>query len=98
MARYSVRGSFPGLGPDGICQTFVPPTAPVLLQVLSGAQAAQDLLPSGSVYTLPPNKVIEISIPGGAPGAPVRITFQMTLNADKNFSTPSIFMGHVKPS
>ncbi|KAJ6582130.1 laccase 3 precursor [Mycena capillaripes] len=50
--------------------TFVPPTAPVLLQVLSGAQAAQDLLPPGSVYTLPPNKVIEISIPGGAPGAP----------------------------
>ncbi|KAJ7464416.1 laccase 2 precursor [Mycena latifolia] len=50
--------------------TFVPPTAPVLLQVLSGAQAAQDLLPPGSVYTLPPNKVIEISIPGGSPGAP----------------------------
>ncbi|KAJ6582164.1 laccase 2 precursor [Mycena capillaripes] len=49
---------------------FVPPTAPVLLQVLSGAQAAQDLLPPGSVYTLPPNKVIEISIPGGSPGAP----------------------------
>ncbi|KAJ7181098.1 laccase [Mycena filopes] len=50
--------------------TFVPPTAPVLLQILSGAQAAQDLLPAGSVYTLPPNKVIEISIPGGSPGAP----------------------------
>ncbi|KAJ6463685.1 laccase [Mycena vitilis] len=50
--------------------TFVPPTAPVLLQILSGAQAAQDLLPSGSVYSLPPNKVIEISIPGGSPGAP----------------------------
>ncbi|KAK7024867.1 laccase [Favolaschia claudopus] len=49
---------------------FVPPTAPVLLQILSGAQAAQDLLPSGSVYTLPPNKVIEISIPGGSPGSP----------------------------
>ncbi|KAJ7100474.1 yellow laccase [Mycena epipterygia] len=50
--------------------TFVPPTAPVLLQILSGVQAAQDLLPSGSVYSLPPNKVIEISIPGGSPGAP----------------------------
>ncbi|KAJ7648602.1 Cupredoxin [Mycena polygramma] len=50
--------------------TFVPPTAPVLLQILSGAQDAQDLLPSGSVYTLPPNKVIKISIPGGSPGAP----------------------------
>jgi iron transport multicopper oxidase len=53
-------------------KTFVPPTLPVMLQVLSGAQAAQDLLPAGSVYSLPPNKVIEISIPGGAPGAPVR--------------------------
>ncbi|KAJ7083807.1 laccase [Mycena epipterygia] len=50
--------------------TYVPPTAPVLLQILSGAQAAQDLLPSGSVYSLPPNKVIEVSIPGGSPGSP----------------------------
>ncbi|KAJ6592231.1 laccase [Mycena vulgaris] len=49
---------------------FIPPTVPVLLQILSGAEAAQDLLPAGNVYTLPPNKVIEISIPGGSPGAP----------------------------
>ncbi|KAJ7130380.1 laccase 1 [Mycena epipterygia] len=49
---------------------FIPPTAPVLLQILSGAQSATDLLPTGSVYVLPPNKVIEISIPGGTPGAP----------------------------
>ncbi|KAJ7826775.1 yellow laccase [Mycena olivaceomarginata] len=49
---------------------FTPPTAPVLLQILSGAQSATDLLPSGSVYVLPPNKVIELSIPGGTPGAP----------------------------
>jgi iron transport multicopper oxidase len=44
--------------------TFVPPTVPVLLQILSGAQNAQDLLPKGSVYSLPLNKVIEISLPG----------------------------------
>ncbi|KAF8125556.1 yellow laccase [Mycena galopus ATCC 62051] len=50
--------------------SFVPPTAPVLLQILSGAHSAQDLLPIGSVYELPPNKVIEVSIPGGSPGAP----------------------------
>ncbi|KAF9550055.1 laccase LCC3-1 [Agrocybe pediades] len=43
--------------------SFTPPTLPVLLQVLSGAQSAQDLLPAGSVYVLPPNKVIEISFP-----------------------------------
>jgi iron transport multicopper oxidase len=50
---------------------FTFPTAPVLLQILSGARTAQDLLPLGSVYALPPNKVIEVSIPGGAAGAPV---------------------------
>ncbi|KAJ7126307.1 multicopper oxidase-domain-containing protein [Mycena epipterygia] len=31
---------------------------------------ATDLLPSGSVYVLPPNQVLEISIPGGTAGAP----------------------------
>ncbi|GLB41438.1 putative multicopper oxidase family protein [Lyophyllum shimeji] len=43
---------------------FIPPTVPVLLQILSGTQSAQDLLPAGSVYSLPPNKVIELSLPG----------------------------------
>ena len=51
--------------------SFVPPTAPVLLQILSGAQSPQELLPSGSVYTLPANKVVELTIPGGSPGSPV---------------------------
>jgi len=51
--------------------TYVSPTVPVLLQVLSGAQHAQDLLPKGSVYTLPSNKVIEINFFGGdAPSGP----------------------------
>jgi len=51
--------------------TFSPPTFPVLLQILSGTQKATDLLPKGSVYTLPRNKVVEISIPTmGAPGGP----------------------------
>lgn len=52
--------------------TFSPPDVPVLLQILSGKQRAQDLLPKGSVFTLPRNKVIEININGGtAPGGPV---------------------------
>ncbi|KAJ6603261.1 laccase 2 precursor [Mycena vulgaris] len=51
-------------------ETFTPPTVPVLLQILSGAQAATDLLPSGSVFTLPANSVVELSIPGGSAGAP----------------------------
>ena len=50
---------------------FTVPTVPVLLQILSGVQTAQDLLPSGSVYVLPSNSVIEISIPGGSTGSPV---------------------------
>ncbi|KAJ6474980.1 laccase 1 [Mycena sanguinolenta] len=50
--------------------SFVPPTVPVLLQILSGAHTAAELLPAGSVYTLPPNSVIEISVPGGTTGAP----------------------------
>ncbi|KAF8919352.1 laccase [Mucidula mucida] len=44
--------------------SYIPPTIPVLLQILSGKQTAQDLLPSGSVYTLPPNKVIELNLIG----------------------------------
>lgn len=44
---------------------FVPPNVPVLLQILSGKTAATSLLPNGSVYTLPANKIIEVSIPGG---------------------------------
>lgn len=43
--------------------SFTPPSVPVLLQILSGTTAAQDLLPAGDVYTLPPNAVVEISIP-----------------------------------
>ncbi|KAM6492606.1 laccase, multicopper oxidase [Amanita muscaria] len=51
--------------------TFIPPnTNPVLLQILSGARTAQELLPPGSVYVLPRNKVVEVSIPGGSPGSP----------------------------
>ncbi|KAJ7241454.1 laccase 2 precursor [Mycena rebaudengoi] len=50
--------------------TFTSPNVPVLLQILSGAHTAQELLPAGSVIPLPSNKVIEVSIPGGSPGAP----------------------------
>ncbi|KAJ3513766.1 hypothetical protein NLJ89_g2761 [Agrocybe chaxingu] len=50
--------------------TFAPPTLPVLLQIMSGALTAADLLPSGSVYALPPNQVVELSLPGGSTGSP----------------------------
>ena len=46
--------------------SYNPPTVPVLLQILSGAKTAADLLPTGSIYVLPPNQVIEISMPDNA--------------------------------
>ncbi|KAL0564989.1 Laccase-1 [Marasmius crinis-equi] len=44
--------------------SFVPPTLPVLLQILSGAAEPKDFLPTEQVFLIPPNKTIEISIPG----------------------------------
>jgi iron transport multicopper oxidase len=51
------------------------PSVPVLLQILSGARRKpSDLLPMGSVYNLPPNKTVEVSLPAyGAKGGPVSI-------------------------
>ncbi|KAG6334762.1 hypothetical protein ID866_4328 [Astraeus odoratus] len=43
--------------------SWVNPEFPVLLQILSGSRHPSQLLPQGSVYELPSNKVIEISIP-----------------------------------
>ncbi|KAL0946355.1 hypothetical protein HGRIS_012588 [Hohenbuehelia grisea] len=42
--------------------SFKPPSVPVLLQILSGAQDASALMPQGSIYSLPANKVIQITI------------------------------------
>ncbi|KAE9398736.1 laccase [Gymnopus androsaceus JB14] len=41
--------------------SFVPPTVPVLLQIISGATTAAELLPAGSVYALPLNSSIQLS-------------------------------------
>jgi iron transport multicopper oxidase len=58
------------------------PPIPVLLQMLSGARHPSDLLPNGSVYELPSNKVIEITIPDtdAAPGGPVSTSSCFTLH------------------
>ena len=50
---------------------YRPPTVPVLLQILSGAQLASDLMPNGSVYVLEPNKVVELTMRTTGPGGPV---------------------------
>ncbi|KAH8111779.1 laccase [Phellopilus nigrolimitatus] len=47
--------------------TFQPPSVPVLLQILSGTTDPTQLLPNGSVYPLPANSTIEVSMPGGFP-------------------------------
>lgn len=44
--------------------SYLSPSLPVLLQLLSGAAKPQDFLPSEQVILLPPNKIIDISIPG----------------------------------
>ncbi|KAH7891029.1 laccase [Phlebopus sp. FC_14] len=78
------------------------PPVPVLLQILSGARHPMELLPNGSVYVLPPNKVIEVSVPatdqqpGGAPGGPHPMhlhghTFDVVRsagNSSVNFANP----------
>ena len=53
--------------------TFTSPSVPVLLQIMSGASDVADLLPGGSLYSLPSNSTIELSFPvtaTNAPGAP----------------------------
>nr|UDP83122.1 laccase 6 [Cyathus bulleri] len=44
--------------------SYLSPTVPVLLQLLSGAKKPQDVLPSEQIFFLPKNKLIEVSIPG----------------------------------
>lgn len=51
--------------------TYVSPDVPVLLQMLSMSRSPHELMPAGSVYSLPRNKVVELSIPGGSLGGPV---------------------------
>ncbi|KAF5356721.1 hypothetical protein D9757_012523 [Collybiopsis confluens] len=69
--------------------SFVPPTVPVLLQILSGATTAAQLLPAGSVYSLPLNSVIQLSFKVGAAGAPH--TFDVVRSAGSttyNYANP----------
>lgn len=95
----------PGYTPEGYFTfgdvTYVNPTVPVLLQILSGARQASELLPHGSVYTLPPNKVIEISFPHshviGFPVSPTSISMKRysMLTLDTHFSTLYICTAYV---
>ncbi|KAJ7789560.1 laccase A [Mycena olivaceomarginata] len=59
IGKYEINGA-----------TYASPQIPVLLQLLSHTHTAQELLPKGSVYELPRDKVIEVTIPGGSIGGP----------------------------
>lgn len=52
-------------------KNFHEPSVPLLLQLMSGAKTAQELLPDGPLYILPRNKVIELTMPAGVVGGPV---------------------------
>jgi iron transport multicopper oxidase len=72
--------------------TFVPPSTPVLLQILSGARSASNLLPSGSVYPLPKNASIELTLPGGVVGGGVsRLLFNPCNSCLNDFVAPFPF-------
>jgi len=64
----AINNAFTAFLVNGV--SFEPPSVPVLLQILSGAKNASDLLPAGSIYGLEPNKSVELTIPGGAVGGP----------------------------
>ncbi|KIJ21193.1 laccase [Paxillus involutus ATCC 200175] len=49
---------------------YRPPTVPVLLQILSGAQQATDLMPQGDVIVLESNKVVELTMVTAGFGGP----------------------------
>ncbi|KAF9554181.1 laccase 4 [Agrocybe pediades] len=51
-------------------KTFREPSIPVLLQILSGAKAPWELLPSGDIIKLERGKVVEVTIPAGVLGGP----------------------------
>ncbi|KAF9443402.1 multicopper oxidase [Macrolepiota fuliginosa MF-IS2] len=76
--------------------SFVPPTVPVLLQIMNGASSAQDLLPKGGVFTVERNKTVQINLPSGLIGGPHPFhldghTFSVVKSADNpkfNFLDP----------
>ncbi|KAF8888308.1 laccase-5 [Infundibulicybe gibba] len=49
---------------------FNAPVDPCLLQILAGKYKPEDLMPAGSIYRLPRNKTIEVTVPAFALGGP----------------------------
>jgi iron transport multicopper oxidase len=71
---------------------YIPPDTPTLLQILSGARGIAALAEQGTVYTLPPNKVIEVSFPTEFLPTPVCNFLYVT------FPTDAIVLASVPPA
>lgn len=63
---------------------YIAPDVPTLLQILSGTRGIAALASQGSVYTLPPNQVIEVSFPTEFLATPVCTFLPITFSADKS--------------
>ncbi|KXN87841.1 Laccase-4 [Leucoagaricus sp. SymC.cos] len=50
--------------------SYKSPSVPVLLQMLSDTQRAQDLMPKGSVFEVPRNKTVQLDFPAFSVGGP----------------------------
>ncbi|KAJ3563162.1 hypothetical protein NP233_g9118 [Leucocoprinus birnbaumii] len=76
--------------------TFAGPQVPVLLQIMSGAHTAQELLPEGGFLSVERNKSVQINFPSGLIGGPHPFhlhghTFRVVRSADSghfNFLDP----------
>jgi len=44
--------------------SWIPPTVPALLQILSGAKDPSDFIPTEQLFVLPRNAIVEVNIPG----------------------------------
>ncbi|KAG1729891.1 laccase [Suillus occidentalis] len=69
--------------------SFISPSVPVLLQILSGARDPTQLLPNGSVYVFDANKVVELTVAITGPGGPHPIhlhghSFDVVQSANSN--------------
>ncbi|KAJ7628126.1 putative laccase 1d precursor [Mycena polygramma] len=68
--------------------SYLSPSLPVLLQLLSGASKPSDFIPSEQLILLPPNSIVDISIPGnGLHGHNFDVILESNA-VDKNFVNP----------
>jgi iron transport multicopper oxidase len=75
--------------------SFISPTVPVLLQILSGARDPSQLLPNGSVYVFDANKVVELTVVITGPGGPVGLFHSFDIYVTDIYCTSILytFMG-----